>query len=101
MADSKPTADVKEIAGGWITEKKGTDVPAFLKGAYFVIYLGCLIYLIVYMYGEVSHSDRGALVKQFNQTAQTSEGLMYGVAVLTILFFAGMVTFAFSRKHDD
>ena len=56
MADKKPTVEVSEIAGGWITEKKGTDVPAFLKGAYFVIFLGAAIYFVIYKLINVFNS---------------------------------------------
>lgn len=101
MADNKQTVEVEEIAGGWITEKKGTDVPSFLKGAYFVIFLGAALYLILYMYGEVNHSERGPLVKEFNQYTNTSEGLMYGIVALTVVFFVGMVIFVFGKPHKD
>jgi hypothetical protein len=101
MADNKRAVEVKEIAGGWISEKKGTDVPAFLKACYFVIFSSAAIYLIIYMYGEVSHSDRGPLVKQFNQATQTSEGLMYAVTALAVLFFIGMIIFVFGKPHED
>jgi len=101
MADKKPTVEVSEIAGGWITEKKGTDVPAFLKGAYFVIFLGAAIYFVIYMYGEVDHSDRGPLVRQFNAATNTSEGLMYGIVALCVLMFIGMVIFAFGKVHEE
>lgn len=102
MADEKkPEFEVEEIAGGWITEKKGTDVPAFLKGAYFVIFIGCALYLIVYMYGEVDHSERGPLVREFNRYTGTSETLMYAIVAICVVFFIGMVMFAFSKPHKD
>jgi hypothetical protein len=101
VADNKPPVEVNEIAGGWITEKKGTEVPAFLKGAYFVIFCGCALYLIVYMFGEVDHSDRGPLVREFNMVSATSPAFMYGVVALAVVFFIGMVIFAFKKPHDE
>lgn len=101
MADQKETVPVKDIAGGWITEKKGTDVPVFLKASYFVVFLGCAAYLIIYMYGEVGHADRGPLVQQFNKASQTSEGLMYGIVALCVAFFIAMIIFAFGKPHDE
>lgn len=101
MADKKPTVEVNEIAGGWITEKKGTDVPAFLKGTYFVVFLSCATYFIVYMYGEVNHSERGPLVREFNTHTNTSEALMYGVVALCALLFVAMVIYAFGKVHED
>ncbi len=101
MADNKQPYEVEEIAGGWITEKKGTDVPAFLKATYFVVFLGAASYLIIYMYGEVNHAERGPQVQQFNQATNTSEGLMYGIAALTVAFFIGMVIFVFGKPHKD
>ena len=41
MADKK-TPEVKDYAGGWITEKKGTEVPGFLKLAFPIIGLSCV-----------------------------------------------------------
>ena len=57
---------IKEYADGWITEREGTEVPGFLKLAYIVIAGGCLGYFFLYMYGETSHPDRGALVRAMN-----------------------------------
>lgn len=40
MAETQTQQEIKEYADGWITERKGTDVPAFLKLA-FILWLGC------------------------------------------------------------
>lgn len=101
MAETKPSNDVKEYADGWITERKGTDVPAFLKFAYIVIAGGAFLYFFIYMFGEVDHSTRGALVQQFNAVTQSSKGLMYFVAVLIVIFAIITVKFAFSKFHED
>ena len=91
---------VHEIAGGWITEKAGTEVPAFLRLVYVVVAAICAAYLIVYMYGEVNHSERGPLVKQFNLSTVTSEPLMYIVAAMVVLFFVAVSLFAAQKSHD-
>jgi hypothetical protein len=97
----KPAAPaVHDIAGGWITEKAGTEVPAFLRIVYVVVAASAAAYLILYMYGEVNHSERGPLVKQFNLSTFTSEPLMYGIAVLVLLFFVGVSVYAAQKGHD-
>ncbi len=99
MAANKPETapPVHEIAGGWITEKQGTEVPAFLRVAYVVIASCCVAYLILYMYGETGHEERGPLVKQFNLSTFTNEPLMYGIAGMAALFFIGVSFFAAKR----
>nr|MBP6821576.1 hypothetical protein [Acidobacteriota bacterium] len=85
MNDDKQ--ELKEYADGWITERKGTEVPMFLKVAYIFIIGGCLTYLIVFMNGEVNHSERGVLVRAFNAATQSSSGLMYTVATIGVVYF--------------
>jgi len=91
---------IHEIAGGWITEKAGTEVPVFLRVCYIVIASSTVAYLIMYMYGEVTHAERGPLVRQFNLSTTTSEPLMYGVAALAALFFIGVSAFAAKKSQD-
>ncbi len=103
-AEVKPTAQpVHEIAGGWITEKQGTEVPVFLRVCYVVIASASVAYLILYMYGEVEHAERGPLVKQFNLSTFTNESLMYGIAAVVALFFIGVSAFAAQKDeaHKD
>ena len=99
MAESKDQK-LKEYAGGWITEREGTDIPGFLKLAFPIIAFGCTAYLVMYMYGEVSHSERGQLVQAFNAATQTSDGLMYAVAALALVFGVIVVKFAFGKSHE-
>lgn len=101
VPEVKDVPDVKDYADGWITERKNTNVPTFLKVSYIVISTCCIAYLIVFMYGEVNHSERGPLVKEFIQTSQTSPALMYGIAILATLFFIAMIAFAFGKTHDE
>ena len=91
---------IKEYADGWITERKGTDVPVFLKFAFIVIGLGCTAYFILYMNGEVSHADRGPLVQAFNRMTEGADPLMYAVAAMALVFTIIVVRFAFSKFHD-
>src|SRR5262245_14635480 len=92
-------AKIKDYAGGWITEREGTDIPPFLKLAYIVIAGGCVAYFLLYMYGEVSHPDRGRLVQALNAATQASAGLMYAIAAMIVVFGVIVVSFSFG-KHD-
>jgi len=93
--------DTKSYADGWISERKGTDIPLFLKFAYIVIACGGFAYFLIFMNGEVNHSTRGALVRQFNAVTQSSPALMYFVAALIAIFAIITVTFAFRKRHED
>lgn len=101
MAETKTTNEIKNYADGWITEKKGTDVPAFLKYAFIVIAGGCLAYFLIFMNGEVNHSTRGHLVRQINSVTQSSPGFMYFVAALIAIYGVITVVFAFKKFHED
>src|SRR5437868_3305938 len=90
---------IKEYADGWITEREGTEIPAFLKFAYIVIAGGALAYFFLFMYGETTHPDRGALVRSLNAATQASGTLMYAVAGLIVVFGVIVVAFSFG-KHD-
>jgi len=97
----QPKAKIKEYADGWITEREGTEVPRFLKLAYIVIAGGALTYFMVYMYGEVDHPERGALVRAMNAATEASAGLMYAIAALILIFGVIVVLFSFGKsKHD-
>ncbi len=96
-----PETDIHEYADGWISERKGTGVPAFLKFAYIVILVGVIGYFFIYMNGEVNHSDRGALVRQFNSVTQSSPGLMYAVVAMIVIYALIVVAFAFKAVHKD
>jgi SNF family Na+-dependent transporter len=93
--------DIHEYADGWISERKGTGVPAFLKFAYIVIMAGVIGYFFLYMFGEVNHSDRGALVRQFNQATQSSPGFMYTVIAMVVVYAIIVIGFAFKAVHKD
>ncbi|MEQ1604179.1 MAG: hypothetical protein ABL999_04855 [Pyrinomonadaceae bacterium] len=98
MSDEKE--ELKEYAGGWMTERKGTDAPIFLKVAFGVISLSCLTYLIVYMNGETDHADRGVLVQAFNKATGTANGFMYFVGTLVFIYICILVVFAFKKFRD-
>ena len=97
-----PVEELKEYAGGWMTERKNTDAPPFLKLAFAVIGLFCTGYLIFFMNGEVNHPERGELVRQFNTVSKSADGLMYGVAGLTFIYVCIVVAFAVRafKEHD-
>ena len=68
----KEKFEVKELAGGWITERKGTQIPAFLKLTYVGFSLFGVAYLFLHWMGEEGHVTRGALVKEANQVMPVS-----------------------------
>jgi len=100
-AGAKADSEIQDYADGWITERKGTGVPSFLKFAYIVIIASAIGYLFIYMNGEVNHSDRGALVRQFNQATQSSPGFMYAVVAMVAIYLVIVVAFAFKAVHKD
>ena len=101
MEQIKENTEIKEYAGGWITERKGTDVPVFLKFAFIVIALGCLTYFFIYMNGEETHSDRGVLVRAFNAVTGSANWFMYFVAALGIIFAIVLIAFVFKKFRED
>ncbi|MEW5983238.1 MAG: hypothetical protein AB1806_12835 [Acidobacteriota bacterium] len=100
MSDTEPRG-VKDYADGWITERTGTDVPVFLKAAYIVIALGCILYGIVYMNGETTHDTRGTFVQQFNAVTGNANAFMYVVAALALVFAISLFVFAFRKARED
>jgi len=91
---------IKEYAGGWMTERVGTQVPGFLKLAIPVIALCCAAYLLIYMNGDVNQPDRGPLVRAMNAATEASAGLMYAVEATMIVFGVIVVLFALAKPHD-
>jgi len=98
MEPTKPK--IKEYADGWLTEQAGTEVPGFLKLAYIVIAGGAIAYFLIYMYGEVNHSDRGHLVRAMNAATEASAGLMYAIAALILVFGVIVVAYSFGKSHE-
>jgi len=92
-------SNLKDYAGGWIMEREGTDIPTFLKFAYIAIAGGLLAYFLLYMYGEVNHSERGPLVRALNAATEASGGLMYAIAALIVIFGLITVVFSFRKPH--
>ena len=92
---------IKDYADGWITEQEGTEIPGFLKLAFPVIAIGCLVYFFTYMYGEVNHPDRGPLVRTLNAATEASGTLMYAIAALIVIFGVIVVVFSLGKSHHD
>jgi len=90
---------LKDYAGGWIMEREGTDIPTFLKFAYIVIAAGAVAYFLLYMNGEVNHSERGPLVRALNAATEASASLMYAIAALIVIFGIITVVFSFGKPH--
>jgi hypothetical protein len=101
MAENEKASEIKEYAGGWISERKNTDVPTFLKFAYVVITLGCVGYCIRFMNGVIGDTDRGRLVEELNRATQGSNAFMYIVAALGLIAGVSVAVFAFRKFHED
>jgi hypothetical protein len=99
MSDKSSEIKTKDYAGGWITEKEGTEPPAFLKVAIPVIGLSGVAYIVIYMNGEIAHSTRGPLVQEFNRATSTNDAFMYGVAALVLVFVVVVAGFAMRKSH--
>ncbi len=100
MDENKENNELKEYADGWLTERRGTDAPTFLKAAFVIIPLGALTYLFVYMNGETFHSERGRLVEAFNKATGTANGFMYLVGGLILIYALILILFAFKKFRD-
>ncbi len=100
MEENNENKELKEYADGWMTERRGTDAPMFLKAAFVIIPIGALIYFMVYMNGETFHSDRGPLVAAFNKATGTANGFMYFVGALILIYAAILIMFAFKKFKD-
>lgn len=101
MEKEKENSEIKEYADGWITERKGTDVPGFLKIAFIIIAGSCIAYLGIYMNGETTHSERGVFVRAFNAVTQSSNGFMYAVIAIAVIYAAILIVFAFKKFHEE
>jgi len=101
MTEEKKS-ELTEYAGGWITERKGTGIPGFLKLAYPIIAIACGAYLFMYMNGEVTHSTRGPLVQQLNAVTGTSNTFMYVVGGLIAAYVVILLAVLFRKsKHEE
>ncbi|NTW85758.1 MAG: hypothetical protein HGB30_06295 [Holophagaceae bacterium] len=102
--DKQGQEELKDYAGGWMMERKGTDAPVFLKLVTPIISLGGVAYLIFQMYGDVDHATRGPLVQQFNAATKigsTSTILMSVVAAMVFIYAVVVSVFAFRKPHKD
>lgn len=102
MSTETKKSDLKEYAGGWITERKDSEIPGFLKLAYPVIVIALLVYLVVFMNGEVTHSTRGYLVQQLNAVTGTANTFMYIVGAMIVVYAVILLAFVFGKqKHEE
>jgi len=102
MTTENPKSELHEYAGGWITERKGTSIPGFLKFVSPVIAIAAIVYLFVNINGEVNHSTRGFLVQQLNAVTGAANGFMYVVAGMIAVFVIILATFLFKKPgHEE
>jgi hypothetical protein len=98
--ETKP--ELKEYAEGWITERKGTGIPGFLKLGYPIIGIAVLAYTFMYINGEVTHSTRGNLVQQLNAVTGTADVFMFIVAGMVILYLGILARYLFTKQgHEE
>jgi len=101
MAETEKQKDIHEYAGGWISERTGTEVPGFLKLAILVISGGSLAYFFLYMYGETKNAERGMLVQQLNAATGSSAAFMYLVAAMIAIFAVIVAVFAIRNSPHE
>jgi hypothetical protein len=102
MASEAPKSELHEYAGGWITERKGTSIPPFLKLAYPVIAIAAIAYLVLFMNGDINHSTRGPLVQQLNAVTGSANGFMYIVGAMIAVYVIILVAFLFKKPgHEE
>jgi len=101
MSNEQPKSELHDYAGGWISERKGTKIPGFLKLAYPIIALGCLAYIFIYMNGEIHHSTRGPLVQQLNAVTGNADSFMYIVAGMIAVYAVILLAFLFGKHGEE
>ena len=102
MSDEPLDKGVHDVAGGWIQERKGTPVPAFLKLAYIGFSLFGIVYLLLYASGELDHATRGPLVRQLNSAMSLPGGAWIAfMAAILVAFAAVLLAYAFAKKGQD
>lgn len=102
MSDTTDKGDIHELAGGWITERKGTPVPGFLKLTYVGFCAFGLIYLFSYMAGEVDHATRGPLVQQLNAVMDQPGTPWFALlGTLIAAYTALLLWYALVRKEEE
>jgi len=97
MSNEPSKSELHEYAGGWITERKGTRIPGFLKLAYPIIALAALAYAFLYRNGEIHHSTRGSLVQQLNSVTGSADTFMYIVAAMLAIYAVILLAFVYGR----
>jgi len=102
MATETPKPELHEYAGGWITQRKGTGIPGFLKLAYPIIGVAMLTYLMIFMNGEIHHSTRGSLVQQLNAVTGNANGFMYAIGAMIAIYLIILMVFLFKKPgHEE
>lgn len=97
--ENKP--ELKQYADGWITERKGTGIPGFLKIAYPAIGIATLAYIVMFINGEVTHSTRGTLVQQLNAVTGTANSFMFIVGAMIVLYLVILLAYLFRKPHEE
>ncbi len=99
MTNKTEPGAIHELAGGWISERKGTPVPPFLKLAYVGFSIFGLAYLFLYAAGEVTHETRGPLVRQLNAASDLpGTGFLFFLGAVLLAFVGGLMWYGVLRQ---
>ena len=99
-APKDASEDLKEYAGGWMTERKNTGIPLFLKISTPIISLFAAGYLVIQMNGDIHHPGRGFLVEQFNRVSHPAPVVNILVAALVLVYTIIVARFVFSTHKE-
>ncbi len=101
MSEHAEKEELKQYADGWMTERKGTDIPKFLKLAFLIIGPACTAYIVLQMFGDIHHESRGPFVEQFAKVSVTSPVFQYVVTALALVYVIIMLVFTFRTFKED
>jgi NADH:ubiquinone oxidoreductase subunit H len=102
MPEANDNGKVKELAGGWITERAGTPVPLFLKLTYVGFSIFGLVYLFLFRSGETTQASRGPLVlEQAASTDPTSFVWVVILGAILVAYVAWLFVAGFGKVSDE
>jgi len=93
--------DVKDYADGWMTERKNTEIPFFLKLSTPVISLGGVAYLVLQRQGDIGHATRGPLVRAFNLVSHPAPAVSLTVAAIVLVYSIIVVRFTLATHKEE
>jgi len=102
MSTKHDESELHRTAGGWIAERRGTPVPAFLKLAYVGFCASGFWYLFACWLGETSHPTRAALAAEIDRAFEAPATWWHvTLAVILAGFVAGLLWFTFLAEDAE